>query len=170
MTAPVLDIAVRRRLGDFLLDTTFQSQGRLTALFGASGSGKTSLVNVIGGLVRPESGHVRVEGETLVDTGRGIVLPPHRRRLGYVFQEARLFPHLTVRQNLLFGHWFVPRAVRKPADLDMVLDLLGIGHLLKRRPGALSGGEKQRVAIGRALLAQPRLLLMDEPLAASGSD
>lgn len=166
MTAPVLDIAVRRRLGDFLLDTTFQSQGRLTALFGASGSGKTSLVNVIGGLVRPESGHVRVEGETLVDTGKGIVLPPHRRRLGYVFQEARLFPHLTVRQNLLFGHWFVPRAVRKPADLDMVLDLLGIGHLLKRRPGALSGGEKQRVAIGRALLAQPRLLLMDEPLAA----
>ncbi len=166
MNEPVLDIAVRHRLGDFLLDASFRSQGRLTALFGASGSGKTSLVNVIGGLIRPQSGHVRVEGETLVDTARGVVLPPHRRRLGYVFQEARLFPHLTVRQNLLFGHWFVPRALRKPAELDMVLDLLGIGHLLKRRPGALSGGEKQRVAIGRALLAQPRLLLMDEPLAA----
>lgn len=166
MTAPVLDIAVRHRLGAFRLDADLRSQGRLTALFGASGSGKTSLVNIIGGLTRPESGHVRVEGETLVDTDKGIMLPPHRRRLGYVFQEARLFPHLTVRQNLLFGHWFVPRTVRKPAELEMVLDLLGIGHLLARRPGALSGGEKQRVAIGRALLAQPRLLLMDEPLAA----
>ncbi len=166
MTTPVLDIAVRHRLGDFQLDAAFQSQGRLTALFGTSGSGKTSLVNVIGGLIRPQAGHVRVEGEALLDTARGVFLPKHRRRIGYVFQEARLFPHLTVRQNLLFGHWFVPHAVRKPAELDKVLELLGIGHLLKRRPGALSGGEKQRVAIGRALLAQPRLLLMDEPLAA----
>jgi molybdate transport system ATP-binding protein len=163
---PVLDIAVRHRLGDFQLDAAFTSQGRLTALFGSSGCGKTSLINVVGGLIRPESGHVRVDGETLVDTHAGISLPMHRRRIGYVFQEARLFPHLTVRQNLLFGHWFVPRAQRRPAELGMVLDLLGIGHLLRRRPGALSGGEKQRVAIGRALLAQPRLLLMDEPLAA----
>jgi len=163
---PTLDIAVRHQLGDFILDASFTSDGRLTALFGSSGSGKTSLVNVIGGLIRPDSGHVRVDGETLVDTERGIYLAKHRRRIGYIFQEARLFPHLTVRQNLLFGHWFVPRALRKPAELDKVLELLGIGHLLRRRPGALSGGEKQRVAIGRALLAQPRLLLMDEPLAA----
>lgn len=163
---PVLDIAVRHRLGDFQLDASFVSDGRLTALFGSSGSGKTSLVNVIGGLIRPQAGHVRVDGETLVDIERGIFLPKHRRRIGYVFQEARLFPHLTVRQNLLFGHWFVPREARKPAELDKVLELLGIGHLLRRRPGSLSGGEKQRVAIGRALLAQPRLLLMDEPLAA----
>lgn len=166
MTAPILDLAVRHKLGSFRLDASFQSPGRLTALFGVSGSGKTSLVNVIGGLIAPDAGHVRVEGETLVNTDRGIFLPPHRRRLGYVFQEARLFPHLSVRQNLLFGHRFVPRALRTPAELDKVLELLGIGHLLGRRPGGLSGGERQRVAIGRALLAQPRLLLMDEPLAA----
>lgn len=128
----VLDIAVRHKLGDFTLDAAFTSDGRLTALFGSSGSGKTSLVNVIGGLIRPDSGHVRVDDETLVDTERGVFLPKHRRRIGYVFQEARLFPHLTVRQNLLFGHWFVPRAQRKPAELDKVLELLGIGHLLRR--------------------------------------
>jgi len=163
---PVLDIAVRHQLGEFALDAAFTSNGRLTALFGQSGSGKTSLVNVIGGLIRPQSGRVLVDGEVLVDTARGIVLPKHRRRIGYVFQEARLFPHLTVRQNLMFGHWFAPREARHSSDLDSVLDLLGIGHLLDRRPGGLSGGEKQRVAIGRALLASPRLLLMDEPLAA----
>ena len=166
MIAPVLDIAVRHRLGGFTLDVALRSDGRVTALFGPSGAGKSSLVNVIGGLIRPEAGHVRIQGETLLDRAAGIDLPTHRRRLGYVSQEPRLFPHLTVRQNLLFGHWFVPRADRKPAELDKVLELLGIGHLLKRRPDALSGGEKQRVAIGRALLAQPRLLLMDEPLAA----
>jgi molybdate transport system ATP-binding protein len=162
---PVLDIAVRHRLGDFTLDAAFASAGRLTALFGSSGSGKTSLVNVIGGLIRPQSGRILVDGQVLVDTQRGIVLPKHRRRIGYVFQEARLFPHLTVRQNLLFGRWFAPRATDHSSDLNSVLDLLGIGDLLTRRPGALSGGEKQRVAIGRALLANPRLLLMDEPLA-----
>jgi molybdate transport system ATP-binding protein len=165
MTEPILDIAVRHRLGGFTLDATFQSRGRLTALFGPSGSGKTSLVKVVAGLIRPDEGHVRIDGEPLVDREAGVFLPPHRRRLGYVFQEARLFPHLTVRNNLLFGHRFLPRALRKPAELDKVLELLGIGHLLGRRPGGLSGGEKQRVAIGRALLAQPRLLLMDEPLA-----
>ncbi|TCR62238.1 molybdenum ABC transporter ATP-binding protein [Bosea sp. BK604] len=164
MTA-VLDIAVEHRLGAFMLDAAFTSNGRLTALFGRSGSGKTSLVNIIGGLIRPQSGHVTVDGQVLVDTRRGIFVPKHRRRIGYVFQEARLFPHLTVRQNLLFGRWFTPRAPEDGADLPMVLDLLGIGHLLERRPAGLSGGEKQRVAIGRALLARPRLLLMDEPLA-----
>jgi molybdate transport system ATP-binding protein len=162
---PVLDIAVRHRLGSFALDAAFRSDGRLTALFGPSGSGKTSLVNVIGGLIAPECGHVRLDGEALLDTAAGVFVPVHCRRIGYVFQEARLFPHLSVRQNLLFGRWFSPRAGRTGIDLPGVLDLLGIGHLLARRPGALSGGEKQRVAIGRALLSHPRLLLMDEPLA-----
>ncbi|PZU92530.1 MAG: molybdenum ABC transporter ATP-binding protein [Chelatococcus sp.] len=163
--SPVIEVSIRHRQGDFRLDASFTSDGRLTALFGRSGSGKTSLVNMIAGLVRPDAGRIAVDGRALVDTQKRIFLPKHRRRLGYVFQEARLFPHLTVRQNLLFGRWFAPRAERA-SDFDAVIDLLGIGHLLGRRPGGLSGGEKQRVAIGRALLASPRLLLMDEPLAA----
>jgi molybdate transport system ATP-binding protein len=159
-----IEVDVAHRLGAFALDVRFASEGRLTAFFGQSGSGKTSLVNVIGGLIRPDRGRVAVDGTTLIDTASGIFVPPHRRRVGYVFQEGRLFPHLTVRQNLMFGRWFRPPQERK-VQLETVLDLLGIGHLLQRRPGALSGGEKQRVAIGRALLASPRLLLMDEPLA-----
>ena len=115
-------------------------------------------------MIRPDQGSVTLGGVTLVDTARGIFVPRHRRRLGYVFQEGRLFPHLTVRQNLLYGRWFAPPAERREG-LDRVVDLLGIDALLDRRPGRLSGGEKQRVAIGRALLASPRLLLMDEPLA-----
>lgn len=163
--SPVLEVAVQHRLGEFELGCVFSSSGRLTALFGRSGSGKTSLVNIIGGLIVPTQGRVVVDGQVLVDTQAGVFVPKHRRRIGYVFQEARLFPHLSVRQNLLFGHWFAPRAAKASSDLDGVLELLGIGHLLERRPGALSGGEKQRVAIGRALLSKPRLLLMDEPLA-----
>lgn len=163
--SPLIEIAVEHQLGAFRLDANFASSGRLTALFGRSGSGKTSLVNIIGGLVAPQRGRVVLDGRVLVDTERGIFVPKHRRRIGYVFQEARLFPHLTVRRNLLFGHWFAPREAVAGGDLAGVLDLLGIGHLLERRPGALSGGEKQRVAIGRALLSKPRLLLMDEPLA-----
>src|SRR5690606_3326319 len=116
-------------------------------------------------LVRPQSGRVAIDGQVLVDTQAGIFRPRHRRRIGYVFQEARLFPHLTVRHNLLFGRWFAPREAPSGSELADVTDLLGIGHLLDRRPGALSGGEKQRVAIGRALLSKPQLLLMDEPLA-----
>jgi ABC-type nitrate/sulfonate/bicarbonate transport system ATPase subunit len=163
--SPVIEVAVAHRLGAFQLDANFTSNGRLTALFGRSGSGKTSLVNIIAGLIRPAAGASLVDGQVLVDTKAGIFMPKHRRRIGYVFQEARLFPHLTVRQNLLFGRWFAPRDAVAGSDLAGVLDLLGIGHLLERRPGALSGGEKQRVAIGRALLSKPRLLLMDEPLA-----
>jgi len=163
--SPVLDVSVRHRLGQFELDASFASEGRLTALFGRSGSGKTSLVNIIGGLIAPMQGRVVVDGQVLVDTRAGVFVPKHRRRIGYVFQEARLFPHLNVRQNLLFGRWFSPRDAKASSTLPGVLDLLGIGHLLERRPGALSGGEKQRVAIGRALLSNPRLLLMDEPLA-----
>jgi molybdate transport system ATP-binding protein len=162
----VLEVAIRHRLGAFALDARFASGGGLTALFGRSGAGKTSIVNAIAGLLRPQYGHIAVGGTVLLDTERGLFVPPHRRRIGYVFQEGRLFPHLTVRQNLLFGHWFAPRAAAaENARFDDVVELLGIGPLLARRPGRLSGGEKQRIAIGRALLACPRLLLMDEPLA-----
>jgi len=160
-----IEVDVAHRLGVFTLEVRFASEGRLTAFFGQSGAGKTSLINIIGGLIRPDRGRITVDGTTLVDTLSGTFVAPHRRRVGYVFQEGRLFPHLTVRQNLMFGRWFRPPQERK-VQLETVLDLLGIGHLLQRRPGALSGGEKQRVAIGRALLASPRLLLMDEPLAA----
>ena len=160
----MLEVDIEHRLGAFELDIHFRSGRGLTALFGRSGAGKTSIVNVIAGLVRPERGRIVVDGSVLIDTELGIWVPAHRRRVGYVFQEDRLFPHLTVRQNLLFGRWFATRP-SPAARLDDVVDLLGISPLLDRRPARLSGGEKQRVAIGRALLASPRLLLMDEPLA-----
>jgi molybdate transport system ATP-binding protein len=160
----VLEIDIEHRLGPFELDIHFRSGRGLTALFGRSGAGKTSVVNAIAGLIRPERGRIVIDEAVLLDTDRGICAPTHRRGVGYVFQEGRLFPHLTVRQNLLFGHWFTPTGARS-ARLEDVVELLGIGPLLDRRPGRLSGGEKQRVAIGRALLARPRLLLMDEPLA-----
>jgi molybdate transport system ATP-binding protein len=159
-----LAIDIKHRLGSFLLDAQFEAGSGLIALFGRSGSGKTSIINIIAGLVRPDQGCVSIDGIVLVDSSRGLFVPRHRRRIGYVFQEGRLFPHLTVRQNLLYGRWFAPRSDRRD-DLDGVVDLLGIAGLLERRPARLSGGEKQRVAIGRALLAHPRLLLMDEPLA-----
>jgi molybdate transport system ATP-binding protein len=159
-----LAVDVTHRFGSFLLEASFVSEGRLTAFFGRSGSGKTSLVNIIAGIVRPDRGRIVLDDTVLVDTERRIFVPKYRRRVGYVFQEGRLFPHLTVRQNLLFGRWFTAKRERH-IGLDQVLDLLGIAHLMDRRPGALSGGEKQRVAIGRALLTSPRLLLLDEPLA-----
>jgi molybdate transport system ATP-binding protein len=160
-----IEVEIQHRQGDFALDVRFVSDAMVTALFGRSGAGKTSIVNAIGGLVRPERGRIVVAGAVLFDSARRIFVPKHKRRIGYVFQEGRLFPHLTVRHNLFYGRWFAPRASRH-AHPDEVLDLLGIRHLLDRRPGSLSGGEKQRVAIGRALLAAPRALLMDEPLAA----
>jgi molybdate transport system ATP-binding protein len=159
-----LAVDVTHRFGSFLLEAHFVSDGRLTAFFGRSGSGKTSLVNIIAGVVRPDRGRIVLDDTALVDTQRGLFVPKYHRRVGYVFQEGRLFPHLTVRQNLLFGRWFTP-ARERHVSLDQVVDLLDIGPLLDRRPGGLSGGEKQRVAIGRALLTSPRLLLMDEPLA-----
>lgn len=159
-----IDIDISHRLGAFALDARLSAPAGLTALFGPSGSGKTSLVNIVAGLLTPDRGRVAVDGAVLVDTERGLVVPPHRRRIGYVFQEGRLFPHLTVRQNLLYGRWFAP-GDSASADVDRIVDLLGIGNLLDRRPERLSGGEKQRVAIGRALLSDPRAVLMDEPLA-----
>jgi molybdate transport system ATP-binding protein len=165
----MLSVAVEHRLGDFILDAAFDSGGGLTALFGRSGSGKTSLVNAVAGLIRPARGHIVVDGEVLTDTARGVFVPARRRHIGYVFQEGRLFPHLTVRQNLLYGRWFARSSGRRAGghagEVEQVVELLGIADLLGRRPANLSGGEKQRVAIGRALLAHPRLLVMDEPLA-----
>ena len=161
----MLEVSLTHRFDGFTLDASFQAPRGVTVLFGPSGSGKTTLINAVAGLLRPDDGRIIAGDWALLDTGRGLVLPPHRRRIGYVFQEGRLFPHLSVRQNLLFGQWFAPKgAAREP--LGKVVDMLGIGHLLNRRPGALSGGEKQRVAIGRALLSAPKLILADEPLAA----
>ncbi len=159
----MIEVDVTHRLGRFTLDAKFAANGRFTALFGHSGSGKTSLINVIAGLTRPRRGRIAIDGTVLADTARGIFLPPHRRRLGMVFQEGRLFPHLTVRQNLLYGAWFA--GIGNGENLARVAGLLGIERLLNRYPARLSGGEKQRAAIGRALLASPALLLMDEPLA-----
>jgi molybdate transport system ATP-binding protein len=161
----MLTLRADHRLGEFhlKLDVSIPSRG-VTALFGRSGAGKSSVVNLLAGLLEPDSGYVRVGDTVLFDSAAGISVPPEHRRLGYVFQEGRLFPHLSVRGNLLFGQRRVAPADRR-INVDEVVSLLDIGALLSRRPRDLSGGEKQRVAIGRALLANPKLLLMDEPLA-----
>ena len=160
-----LGVALRHGFERFALDVAFDAPPGVTVLFGRSGSGKTTVVNAVAGLLRPRFGRITVGGATLLDTERGIDPPAHRRRLGCVFQDGRLFPHLTVRRNLLYGRWFSGETARR-GEVERVVEMLGIGPLLERRPGALSGGEKQRVAIGRALLARPRLILADEPLAA----
>jgi molybdate transport system ATP-binding protein len=160
----VLAVDVDKQLGAFTLAARFQAPGGVTALFGPSGAGKTTIVNMIAGLLAPDRGTIVLDDEVLFDATTGINVPPHRRRIGYVFQEGRLFPHLSVRQNLDYGRrmsgW--PRDSRA---FERVASLLDIGHLLDRRPRMLSGGERQRVAIGRVLLMRPRLLLLDEPLA-----
>lgn len=161
-----LDIAIRHGLGDFRVDAAFNvDEPGITALFGPSGAGKSTIIAALAGLIRPEGGHVRIDGETLFDAASGTDVPAERRRIGHVFQESRLFPHLTVRRNLLYG---ARRAGGRTAAIgfDPLVELLGIGHLLQRRPANLSGGERQRVALGRAVLSVPRLLLLDEPLAA----
>jgi molybdate transport system ATP-binding protein len=162
MTMLALD--VEKRLGDFFLQARFETTGGVTALFGASGAGKTTLVNMIAGLVAPDRGRIVLDQLVLFDSKQRIDVPAHRRRIGYVFQEGRLFPHLSVTANLDYGPR-MSRLARDPAEMERVVALLDIRHLLDRRPGKLSGGERQRVAVGRALLMRPRLLLLDEPLA-----
>lgn len=160
-----MDIKVTRKQGDFFVHAAFECpDSGVTALFGPSGAGKTSLINMVAGLVRPDSGRITVNGLCLFDSERRINLPPEKRRIGYVFQDGRLLPHLSVRANLIYGMHLTP-ADRRVVTFDSVIELLGIGHLLSRSPARLSGGEKQRVAIGRALLTSPAMLLMDEPLA-----
>jgi molybdate transport system ATP-binding protein len=159
-----LTVDIERRLGSFRLKTAFSAGEGVTVLFGRSGAGKTSVINAIAGILRPDSGCIVVNGSVLFDSTRGIDVPTPRRRVGYVFQEARLFPHLSVRGNLRYARLF-SRAHEAPGHFDHVVELLGLAQLLDRRPGNLSGGEKQRVASGRALLSEPRLLLLDEPLA-----
>jgi len=160
----MIEVDIERHLGAFHLDVRFEVEAPIVGLFGRSGSGKTSVVNAIAGIVRPSRGTIVVNEVCLFDSGKGIDVAPEKRRIGYVFQDALLFPHMDVEANLVYG-----QRLRAPGDRviaqEHVVDLLGLRTLLRRKPPTLSGGEKQRVAIGRALLAQPRILLMDEPLA-----
>src|SRR6204780_1392833 len=160
----VLAVDVEKQLGALKLRVRFKAAGGATALFGPSGAGKTSVVNMVAGLLEPDRGSIALDDTVLFDADAGINVPPHRRRIGYVFQEGRLFPHLSVRQNLDYGRRMSGQP-RDEGEFERIAALLDIGHLLDRRPGKLSGGERQRVAVGRALLMRPRLLLLDEPLA-----
>ncbi|MFC0279878.1 molybdenum ABC transporter ATP-binding protein [Falsigemmobacter intermedius] len=156
-----LEVDIRHSFGAFHLEAAFSAPAGVTALFGPSGSGKSTIFQAIAGLLQPDAGHIRLAGKALFDRSAGVHIAPRHRRMGCVFQEPRLFPHLSVAQNLRYGAGRAPAA-----EAERVCDMLGITHLLSRRPGALSGGEQQRVAIGRALLSQPDFLLMDEPLSA----
>ncbi len=161
-----LKIDIRHQIGSLDLQARFTvDQPGITALFGPSGSGKTTLINAIAGLIRPDAGTIMLKDSTVFDAAAKTHLPPRKRRVGYVFQDARLFPHLTVRKNLLFAH----RRSNNPLpenEIDAIIAMLGIGKLMSRRPAKLSGGEKQRVSLGRALLGNPDILLLDEPLSA----
>lgn len=158
-----LDVTLVKNWPGFSLNVAFTAPGGATVLFGPSGSGKTLIAKAVAGLGRPDTGRIVLGERVLLDTERSIALPPEARKVSVVFQEPRLFPHMTVERNLRYGWRLLPAQARP--DVDEIITLLGLGHLLKRRPSRLSGGEKQRVAIGRALLAAPELLIMDEPLA-----
>jgi len=160
----MLAVQLDKELGEFAVKASFASESGATVLFGPSGAGKTSVINMIAGLLTPDHGRLELDGEVLFDEKARINVPAARRHIGYVFQEGRLFPHLSVKRNLDYGRWMSGEAY-DPTEFRHVIELLDIGHLLDRRPGKLSGGERQRVAVGRALLMRPRLLLMDEPLA-----
>jgi molybdate transport system ATP-binding protein len=160
----MLSVDVEKRIGDFSLAARFETAAGATALFGPSGAGKTTIVNMIAGLVTPDRGRIALGDDVLFDSTTRADVPPHRRRIGYVFQEGRLFPHLSVAQNLDYGRW-MSGLPADAAESERVIGLLDVKPLLDRRPGKLSGGERQRVAVGRALLMRPRLLLLDEPLA-----
>ena len=160
----MLLVDVGLKLGDFSLEAAFRAPNGVTAVFGPSGSGKSSLISALAGALRPQRGHISLNGQTLFEARTGLNAPMEKRGVGLVWQEARLFPHLTVRDNLTYGaQRAAGRAVR--AKFDPVVEVLGLGALLARRPALLSGGERQRVALGRALLSQPNLLLLDEPMA-----
>ncbi|MCW2283316.1 molybdate transport system ATP-binding protein [Rhodoblastus acidophilus] len=160
----MISVDVKLSRGDFSLQTAFGSESKITALFGHSGSGKTTLIELISGLARPDVGRIEIGGRVLVDTEKRIFVPARKRGVGLVFQDAQLFPHLSVAQNLRFAQFFAAKDGRR-LPFDRVVETLGIGHLMTRRPGQLSGGERQRVGVARALMAAPRLLLMDEPFA-----
>ena len=161
----MIDVDIDQQLGAFRLAVKFSAEAPIVGLFGRSGAGKSSVINAIAGITKPARGHVCINDVSLFDAAKGVDLPPEDRRIGYVFQDALLFPHMDVRANLLYGQRLRPSEDRFIEE-ERVVELLGLGELLRRKPNTLSGGEKQRVAIGRALLAQPRILLMDEPLAA----
>lgn len=160
-----LSVNITHHFDGFTLNAAFDAPAGVTALFGRSGAGKTTLVNAVAGLLRPDAGRITLKERVLLDSAAGTCLPPHKRRLGYVFQDARLFPHLSVAANLDYGTRYAPSDA-SAMSRDDIIDLLGLAPLLDRRPRHLSGGETQRVAIGRALLSRPEMLLMDEPLAA----
>lgn len=161
----MIEVAVKATRGHFTLNATLSSTGGVTALFGPSGAGKSTMIAMIAGLIRPTTGRIVLNGRVLFDSAQRINIPPHRRHIGVVFQEDRLFPHLSVRQNLRYGEWFSKGFNKhRSVNLDEVIALLNLEPLLNREPSHLSGGEKQRVSLGRALLSSPDLLLMDEPL------
>ncbi len=176
---PVLTVAATLAQGDFVLDVAFDAGPGITGLFGPSGAGKTTLLHLVAGLLRPDHGRIALGARVLTGTAERIFVPPARRRIGLVYQDAQLFPHMTVGQNIAFGRWFAARRhLRRGTNgieetprpdaltVEMLAETLGIGALLDRRPAKLSGGERQRVALARAILASPELLLLDEPLAA----